>query len=223
MAEASVTDERDMPILAQGLPRKIADPFDYGAGHINPNRAADPGLIYDIDPNDYNKFFGCSFKKSVRCNATMLPGYHLNLPSISIPDLRQPITVSRTVTNVGEADAVYHAAIESPAGVLFACWFQPVQTSQPTVFSSHNKPAPASPNQPRNQPANRPKKMDIEPSVLAFNATNRVITFQVKLSPLWRSQGDYTFGSLTWYSGQKTVRIPIAIRTTIYDFYTDVA
>jgi len=52
MAEASVTDELDMPILAQGLPRKIADPFDYGAGYINPNRAADPGLIYDIDPND---------------------------------------------------------------------------------------------------------------------------------------------------------------------------
>jgi len=113
----------------------------------------------------------------------MLPGYHLNLPSISIPDLRQPITVSRTVTNVGEADAVYHAAIESPAGV----------------------------------------KIDIEPSVLAFNATNKVNTFQVKLSPLWRLQGDYTFGSLTWYSGQKTVRIPIAVRMTIYDSYADVA
>ena len=26
---------------------------------------------------------------------------------------------------------------------LFACWFQPAQTSQPTVFSSHKKPAPA--------------------------------------------------------------------------------
>ena len=29
----------------------------------------------------------------------------------------------------------------------FACWFQPAQISQPTVFSSHKKPAPASPNQ----------------------------------------------------------------------------
>ena len=38
---------------------------------------------------------------------------------------------------------------------LFACWFQPAQTSQPIVFSSHNKPAPASLNQPRNQPPNR--------------------------------------------------------------------
>jgi len=26
---------------------------------------------------------------------------------------------------------------------LFACWFQPGLISQPTVFFSHNKPAPA--------------------------------------------------------------------------------
>ncbi|XP_062223635.1 subtilisin-like protease SBT3.8 [Phragmites australis] len=183
MTTASVTDERGMPILAQGLPQKIADPFDYGGGHINPNRAAEPGLIYDIDPSDYNKFFGCTIKKSVRCNETMLPGYHLNLPSISVPDLRRPTTISRTVTNVGEVDTVYHAAIESPPGV----------------------------------------KMDVEPSVLVFNAVNKAITFQVKLSPMWRLQGDYTFGSLTWHNGQKTVRIPIAVRMTIRDFYADVA
>ncbi|BAS74747.1 Os01g0795100 [Oryza sativa Japonica Group] len=180
---ASVTDERGMPILAEGLPRKIADPFDYGGGHINPNRAADPGLIYDIDPSDYNKFFGCTVKPYVRCNATSLPGYYLNLPSISVPDLRYPVVVSRTVTNVAEVDAVYHAAIESPPGV----------------------------------------KMDVEPPVLVFNAANKVHTFQVKLSPLWKLQGDYTFGSLTWHNGQKTVRIPIAVRITIQDFYADIA
>jgi len=173
-----------MPILAEGLPRKIADPFDYGGGNINPNKAADPGLIYDINPSDYNKFFGCAINKTyIRCNETSVPGYHLNLPSISIPNLRRPITVSRTVTNVGEVDAVYHAAIQSPAGV----------------------------------------KMDVEPSVLVFNSTNKVHTFQVKLSPMWKLQGDYTFGSLTWYKGQKTVRIPIAARTTLHDFYADVA
>jgi len=26
---------------------------------------------------------------------------------------------------------------------MFACWFQPGLISQPTVFSSHNKPVPA--------------------------------------------------------------------------------
>jgi len=36
--------------------------------------------------------------------------------------------------------------------------FHPVETSQLTVFFSHNKPAPASPNQPTNRPANRPNR-----------------------------------------------------------------
>ncbi|RLN25460.1 hypothetical protein C2845_PM07G26570 [Panicum miliaceum] len=183
MTTASVSDALGMPILAQGMPQKIADPFDYGGGHINPNKAADPGLIYDIDPSDYNKFFGCNFKKFVRCNVTTLPGYHLNLPSIAIPDLRHQITVSRTVTNVGEVDTIYHAEIESPPGV----------------------------------------KMEVEPVALVFNAANKVITFKVKLSPLWSLQGDYTFGSLSWHNGQKTARIPIAVRMTIHDFYADVA
>ncbi|OEL26455.1 Subtilisin-like protease SBT3.5, partial [Dichanthelium oligosanthes] len=170
-------------IITTGLPRKIADPFDYGGGNINPNRAADPGLIYDIDPNDYNYFFGCNIKTSVSCNTTSVPGYLLNLPSISVPDLRYPVTISRTVTNVGEVDAFYRVAIESPAGV----------------------------------------KIEVEPSVLVFNSANKVHTFQVKLSPMWRLQGDYTFGSITWYNDQKTVRIPVAARIRIHDFAADVA
>lgn len=182
--KASVTDEHGMPIHAQGLPRKIADPFDYGGGNINPNKAADPGLIYDIDPSDYNKFFDCAIKReSASCNRTSVPGYHLNLPSMSIPNLRHSITVPRTVTNVGKVDAVYHATIESPPGV----------------------------------------KMDVDPSVLVFNATNKVQTFHIKLSPMWKLQGDYTFGSLTWRNGQTSVRIPIATRMTLHDFYADVA
>ncbi|CAO2177923.1 unnamed protein product [Urochloa humidicola] len=180
---ASVTDEYNMPIMAEGLPRKIADPFDYGGGNVHPNKAADPGLIYDISPSDYSYFFNCAIKKSVDCNATSVPGYLLNLPSISVPNLRYPVTIPRTVTNVGEVDAVYHVAVQSPLGV----------------------------------------KMDVEPSILVFNATNKVHKFQVKLSPLWKRQGDYTFGSLTWYNDKRTVRIPIAVRITIHDFFADVA
>lgn len=182
--EASVTDEHGMPILAEGVPRKIADPFDYGGGNINPNRAADPGLVYDIDPREYNKFFACSINRaSSSCDITSVPVYQLNLPSISIPDLRGSVAVLRTVTNVGKVDTVYHAVIESPPGV----------------------------------------KMDVEPSVLVFNGTNKVQKFQVKLSPMWKVQGDYTFGSLIWHNGQKTVRIPIAARMTIHDLYADVS
>ncbi|KAF0918934.1 hypothetical protein E2562_027485 [Oryza meyeriana var. granulata] len=180
---ASTKDEYGMPMLSEALPRKVADPFDYGGGNINPIGAADPGLIYDINPNDYNKFFACQIKKYEICNITTLPAYHLNLPSISIPDLRHPINVRRAVTNVGEVDAVYQSSIESPLGV----------------------------------------KMTIEPPVLVFNASKKMHAFKVSITPLWKVQGDYTFGSLTWYNEHHTARIPIAVRITTQDFYADVA
>ncbi|KAL6616209.1 hypothetical protein ACP70R_038479 [Stipagrostis hirtigluma subsp. patula] len=180
---ASTKDDHGMPILAEALPRKIADPFDYGGGNINPNGAADPGLVYDINPRDYSKFFGCKIKKYEICNITILPAYHLNLPSISIPELRHAIKVQRAVTNVGKVDAVYRSVIQSPLGV----------------------------------------KIRVQPATLVFNATKKVNTFKVIITPLWKVQGDYTFGSLTWYNEQHTVRIPIAVRITIQDFYADVA
>ncbi|MFS7935294.1 putative cucumisin [Helianthus anomalus] len=33
-----------------------SSPYDHGAGHINPVRAIDPGLIYDIGAQDYFDF-----------------------------------------------------------------------------------------------------------------------------------------------------------------------
>ncbi|CAL9111799.1 unnamed protein product [Musa textilis] len=106
------------PIEAEGVPRKLADPFDFGGGHIDPNKAADPGLIYDVDPEDYFKFFNCTYAPSTTCDLVDSRLYHLNLPSISIPDLKKtPLTVRRTVTNVGDTDSIYRAIGESPPGV----------------------------------------------------------------------------------------------------------
>ncbi|XBI27359.1 hypothetical protein VPH35_051841 [Triticum aestivum] len=185
ITSAHITDERGMPILAEGLTRKIADPFDYGGGNINPHGAADPGLVYDIHPRDYSKFFGCTIirRMNVTCNATALPAYHLNLPSIAVPELRHSVTVSRTVTNVGKVNSVYRVVVQSPASV----------------------------------------RMEVEPPVLVFDVANKVQTFKVKLSPKWKLQGDYMFGSITWRSDRKAVRIPVAARITVQDFYADVA
>ncbi|URD93146.1 Subtilase family [Musa troglodytarum] len=106
------------PIEAEGVPRKLADPFDFGGGHIDPNKAADPGLIYDVDPEDYFKFFNCTYGPSIACDLVDSRLYRLNLPSISIPDLKKtPLTVWRTVTNVGDTDSIYRAMVESPPGV----------------------------------------------------------------------------------------------------------
>uniref|UniRef100_A0A453HG41 Peptidase S8/S53 domain-containing protein n=1 Tax=Aegilops tauschii subsp. strangulata TaxID=200361 RepID=A0A453HG41_AEGTS len=55
MTTAYITDNNGLPLLADATPNKIADPFDYGAGFINPTQASDPGLIYDINASDYQK------------------------------------------------------------------------------------------------------------------------------------------------------------------------
>ncbi|CAN6237806.1 unnamed protein product [Urochloa humidicola] len=114
---ASVTDRFGMPIQADGSPRKLADPFDFGGGHINPDKAADPGLVYDVDAGDYTKFFNCTLGPKDDCESYTGKLYQLNLPSIAVPDLKDSVTVSRTVTNVGPVDSTYRAAVEAPAGV----------------------------------------------------------------------------------------------------------
>ncbi|CAO2038010.1 unnamed protein product [Urochloa humidicola] len=118
---ASITDRFGMPIQAEGSSRKMSDPFDYGGGHINPTRVADPGLVYDIDAREYTKFFNCTLRSGQQadddCDSYTGELYQLNLPSISVPDLKDSVTVRRTVTNVGPEDAAYRAVFEAPAGV----------------------------------------------------------------------------------------------------------
>ncbi|XP_059290291.1 subtilisin-like protease [Lycium ferocissimum] len=102
-----------------------ADFFATGAGHVNPLRASDPGLIYDIQPNDYIPYL-CDLYPSrgvslivlqeVNCSST-IPEAELNYPSFSIR-LGSDIQVyTRTVTNVGEPDSSYALEIMPPEGV----------------------------------------------------------------------------------------------------------
>lgn len=42
---------------------------------------------------------------------------NMNLPSITIPELKQPLTVSRTVTNVGPVKSNYTARVVAPIGI----------------------------------------------------------------------------------------------------------
>ncbi|KAK3118682.1 hypothetical protein QOZ80_9BG0704040 [Eleusine coracana subsp. coracana] len=119
MTTALVIDNNGLPLLADGTPTKTADPFDYGAGFVNPVQASNPGLVYDIDPSDYRKLFNCTSGSDIdsSCPTIKRSLLDLNLPSISIPNLKTSETVSRTVTNVGQPDAVYKAFFEPPAGV----------------------------------------------------------------------------------------------------------
>ncbi|OEL15928.1 Subtilisin-like protease SBT3.5 [Dichanthelium oligosanthes] len=55
--------------------------------------------------------------KNDDCETYMGQLYQLNLPSIAVPNLKDSITVWRTVTNVGPVNAAYRVVVEAPAGV----------------------------------------------------------------------------------------------------------
>lgn len=126
MTTATVLDRKGH-VITRDPEGHAATPFDYGSGFPDPNRALAPGLIYDAAPEDYKAFL-CSIgydDKSLRlvtgdnsvCIHPATPASNLNYPSITVPDLKQSFSVTRTVTNVGEPRSIYHAILSQPPGI----------------------------------------------------------------------------------------------------------
>nr|GMD85723.1 subtilisin-like protease SBT3.9 isoform X1 [Ipomoea batatas] len=185
---ASLTDQYGQNAVAEGAPPKQADPFDYGGGHVDANKALDPGLIYDMDRNDYAQFL-CSMgynktaiswltRSLLPCHAPSNFLVNLNLPSITIPALQRSLQVSRTVTNVGPVVSIYTARIQAPPGI----------------------------------------KVRVEPSLLLFNSSVNKAMFKVTLCSKLSIQGSHSFGNLFWEDGHHVVRIPLIVRTIIPEF-----
>jgi subtilisin family serine protease len=101
--------------------------FRQGAGHVRPNSAADPGLVFDSNANDWLAFL-CGTTAGVSastCNALKAAGYStdpsdLNVASIAIGDLPGSQTVIRKVTNVGKSAATYNWSVSGVAGLSVA-------------------------------------------------------------------------------------------------------
>ncbi|XP_042432629.1 subtilisin-like protease [Zingiber officinale] len=96
--------------------------WDKGAGQVNPNKASEPGLIYDITADDYisyicGKFGNEGAKKIGRgfvdCSKFKnLTEAELNYPSILLaPQGGETVKVRRTVTNVGSARSSYKVSV----------------------------------------------------------------------------------------------------------------
>jgi hypothetical protein len=98
--------------------------FRQGAGHVRPNNAADPGLVFQTGFNDWLAFL-CGTTTGVSastCTALKNLGFstepsNLNVPSIAIGDLAGIQTVTRKVTSVfGQAES-YTASVSGLAGI----------------------------------------------------------------------------------------------------------
>nr|TKR91084.1 hypothetical protein D5086_0000225950 [Populus alba] len=90
MTAANLTNLGGTPITDDSF--GPVDVFAIGSGHVNPTKADDPGLVYDIQPDDYISYL-CGL------------GYS------------NTETYTRTATNVGPFNSSYIAGIIAPQGV----------------------------------------------------------------------------------------------------------
>ncbi|MEL7311233.1 MAG: S8 family serine peptidase [Pseudomonadota bacterium] len=113
-----------------------ADPFDFGAGHVEPNKSVNPGLTYDAETLDYIVAScgtvsplvdpaTCAFIESDPESFGSTDPADLNLPSIGLNAIPGTKTVTRTVTATGKyrrpgvetnSRQLYRAEIEAPEG-----------------------------------------------------------------------------------------------------------
>ncbi|RWR94627.1 Peptidase S8/S53 domain-containing protein [Cinnamomum micranthum f. kanehirae] len=105
--------------------------WDVGSGHVDSEKAVDPGLVYDLTVDDYLRFlFDSNYTEDnirsishrvVSCRGNGTRPWDLNYPSISVvfdeSTVRwKEIEVRRSVMNVGDGAAVYEAKVKSPDG-----------------------------------------------------------------------------------------------------------
>jgi hypothetical protein len=94
--------------------------FRQGAGHVRPNSAADPGLVFDSGFTDWLGFLCGTQLPTSFCSDAGVPVVNpsnFNGASIAIGALAGSQTVTRTVTNVGSSAETYTPSVAGMTGV----------------------------------------------------------------------------------------------------------
>jgi subtilisin family serine protease len=92
--------------------------FRQGAGHVRPNSAASPGLVYDSGWTDWLGFLcGTGQLTASYCPSLRIDPSDLNVASIALGDLAGIQTVTRKVTNVSGAAATFTSSVSGLAGI----------------------------------------------------------------------------------------------------------
>jgi subtilisin family serine protease len=90
------------------------DPFAQGAGFVNPNPAADPGLVYPTTATEYRQYLVSLGVHFAPPNDTLTPvsASNLNQASIAIGKLAGIESITRRVKNVDDTSATYTASVD---------------------------------------------------------------------------------------------------------------
>ncbi|CAN4077850.1 unnamed protein product [Withania somnifera] len=168
-----ILDERDLP----------ANIFATGAGHVNPSKASDPGLIYDIKVDNYIQYLcGLGYagkdielivQQTVDCSLiSSISEAELNYPSFAIILGPETQNYTRTVTNVGDASSTYAVNITQIQGV----------------------------------------DLVVQPATLVFTKVNQQATYTVSFTQTGEITDRFVQGAISWISNKYIVRSPISVK-----------
>ncbi|CAD6217486.1 unnamed protein product [Miscanthus lutarioriparius] len=196
MTTAGTVDNRGGDILDNGkgviVGRadnvRVATPLVAGAGHVQPDLALDPGLVYDAGERDYLDFL-CALNYTVEqmrrfvpdfvnCTGTLAGGpAGLNYPSfIVVFDNRTDVrTLTRTLTKVSEEAETYNVTVVAPEHV----------------------------------------KVTVTPTTLEFKEHMEARSYSVEFRNEAggnREAGGWDFGQISWVNGEHQIRSPVAFQ-----------
>jgi len=186
MTTADPLDNTRHPIKDDGDTSKPASPLAMGSGQVDPNRALDPGLVYDATPQDYVNLL-CSMNITTKQMLTIVrskryncsnPSSDLNYPSfIALYDNKTKIAVKtfhRTMTNMGKGGATtYKASVIAPRG----------------------------------------SRVVVKPQKLVFREQHEKQSYSLTIKYKSNNEEEVSFGSLVWkeVGGKHSVRSPIVV------------
>ncbi|KAL2462487.1 Subtilase family protein [Forsythia ovata] len=191
MTTAYTVDNRGETMLDESTGNS-STVMDYGAGHVHPQKAMNPGLIYDLSSYDYVDFLCNSnyttkniqlvTRKYTDCSRAKRAGHvgNLNYPSLSAVfqqygKKKWSTHFIRTVTNVGESNSVYAVTIKPPEGLA----------------------------------------VTVQPERLAFRRVGQKLNFlvrvQVREEKLAPGSSILKSGSIVWSDGKHNVTSPIVV------------
>ncbi|KAL1548712.1 subtilisin-like protease SBT1.1 [Salvia divinorum] len=187
MTTAYILDSKDSPIAdAASAGSSSATPFAFGSGHVSPQKAADPGLIYDVSTKDYLTYL-CSLSYNSTQIGLFLGGNFtcpdasdfqtgdLNYPSFAVQfsssAKNTTSTYKRRVTNVGIPVSSYAVKVSEPQGISII----------------------------------------VRPRVLNFRKIGQKLSYKVTFIAKGVVSTNFSFGSLVWNSDKHSVRSPIAV------------
>ncbi|XP_047340862.1 subtilisin-like protease SBT1.5 [Impatiens glandulifera] len=191
MTTAYISDNQGQTMMDESTGNS-STVMDFGSGQVHPQKAMDPGLIYDLTSYDYVDFLCNSnysakniqtiTRKNSDCRGAKRAGHigNLNYPSMTAVfqqyGKRQMSThFIRTVTNVGEANSVYKVTVTSPKGMF----------------------------------------VKVEPEKLVFRRAGQRLSYLVRVEAtavkLATGSSETKSGTIVWSDGKHLVRSPLVV------------